>query len=197
MTQKPIARLLPKYLFLILLPLLTACSHHPSPLGKPLPDLSYDYLNPYLVLDGRVEVRQSFKPDDHTAQAAKNFVIAPDKLIYRYAMNRFVVEEKLPLRMMFDIRRATLRQRFVEKNPIGFLTGDNAEFYTLDILVALSEVTPAGQVKAPYTISLVRELRLAENLSLSQREFREFEFLEKVMSDIDRGVNDILKNKMH
>ena len=99
--------------------------------------------------------------------------------------------------MMFDIRRATLRQRFVEKNPIGFLTGDNAEFYTLDILVALSEVTPAGQVKAPYTISLVRELRLAENLSLSQREFREFEFLEKVMSDIDRGVNDILKNKMH
>jgi hypothetical protein len=177
--------------------MLVACSHHPSPRGKPLPDLNYDYLNPYLVFDGRVDVRQSFKADDHTAQAVKNFVIAPDKLLQRYGLNRFVVKGSLPVRMVFDLRRATLRQRFVEKNPVGFLTGANAEFYTLDILIALSEVTPTGQKKAPYTISLIRELRLAENLSLSEREFRQFEFLEKVMRDIDRAVNDILKNKMH
>ena len=115
MIQKPIARLLTKYFLLFPLLMLVACSHHPSPRGKPLPDLNYDYLNPYLVFDGRVDVRQSFKADDHTAQAVKNFVIAPDKLLQRYGLNRFVVKGSLPVRMVFDIRRATLRQRFVEK----------------------------------------------------------------------------------
>jgi hypothetical protein len=192
---KPTPRLSTKF-FLLLLPLLLACSHEPSPMGKPLPDLSYDYLNPYMVLNGRVDIRQSFKPDLNTKEAVKRFVIAPDQLLKRYADNRFVVTENLPIKMVFDVRRAALIQRFVEKNPIGFLTGQNAEYYTLDIVLGLSEVTADGRLKAPYTISLKRELRLAENLSLSEKEFRQFEFLEHVMTDIDRGVNDILKNKM-
>ena len=71
---------------------------------------------------------------------------------------------------------------------IGILSGSAAEYYTLDLFVTLSPIQQDGRLSDPYTIKIKRELLLPDNLSLAENEFRQFEFLEKVIQDIDKTL---------
>jgi len=45
-------------------------------------------------------------------------------------------------------------------------------------------------------MTLKRRLSIAQNESLATREFRQFEMLEKAISDLDHSVTHMVKNKM-
>lgn len=184
-----------KFFFLITTIFLIGCSYDSHPMGKPLPRLSYDNLNPYAIHGGSVRVQQSFHPDPQTIKLATEFPIAPDALIQRYANRRFVTEGAPP-KLIFDIQKATLSKVADEDNLVGFLSGAAEDYYKLDIFITMTPIRADGQQVDPFTIKLRRQLLVPQNASLAEREFRQFEMLEKAILDIDRTVSDMVQNKM-
>lgn len=172
------------------------CSYQSHPMGKPLPTLTYENLQPFVVQGGSVRVQQSFVPDQQTQEIASMFPIAPDKLIQRYANKRFVTNRVLPPKLVFDIQQASLTKIADEENLVGFLSGAAEDYYKLYIKIAMTPIRADGQAIDPFTIKLTRQLFIPQNASVAEREFRQFEMLEKAILDIDRTVSDMVQHKM-
>ena len=174
--------------------LIVGCSQNPQPLGKPVPDITYTHLQPYSVRGGSVAVRQSYVPTATEQQVIDNFVIAPDILLKRYAQNRFITAGK-PMHLSFDIKKASLKKTVHRAAGVENLFGGGEDIYQAHIIVLLTPTKISGLNPRPYIIELHKTLFLSHNLSLAETEFRQFEFLETVMEDIDRGVIKIITGK--
>lgn len=190
MTIKPL-----NYLLFPLCLLVMGCSQNPQPLGKPLPQLTYAHLNAYKPFGGGVEVRQSYVADAQTIKTAKEFPIMPDALLGKYAFHRFDRYQR-PIKLIFDIKQSSLIKKADEDNLVGFLSGAAEDYYTLQVAIAMSPVRGDGSLSDPFTINLKRELYLPQRLSLAEREFRQFEFLEQIIIDIDRVVTQLYEQRM-
>ncbi len=175
---------------------LVGCTHNAKPLGKPLPNLTYENLNPYLVSGGRVRIQQSFQPDLETKKYAARFPIAPDALINRYANRRFVTSPQYPEKLVFDIKQAKISKVSDEDNLVGFLSGSSYDFYKMNISIAMTPVRADGQRAAPFTIKFTKDIHVPQNASVAEREVMQFEVLEKMMLQIDSVVTDMVQNKM-
>lgn len=169
--------------------LLAGCSSTPSPMGKPLPSFDYSALTPYTVQQGRVEVRKSYTEYVRPTQAS--FIRSPELTIENYALSRFDLVTGVR-RMVFDVQKLSLTQSVQKLKYFDSLFGSERDVYALDLFISIIPVTQSGKAQAPYTINMDRTLTLPPNLSISEREFRQFEFLEKVMSDLDKAVTEIV-----
>lgn len=165
---------------------LGACSSTPHPVGKPLPSLSYTHLTPYSPYNGAVEIRQSAKLSERTKGAIKEFVMAPNQLIQQYAQSRFVTSAR-PIKTIFDIKKLSLNKKTDADNIMGILSGAAADYYTMDLLIAIYPLRN-GQTTQPYTIKIKRELLIPDQSSLAEKEIRQFEFLERMIADIDKTI---------
>ena len=180
--------------------LLMACSHNARPIGKPLPQLSFEHLKPYAIQGGAVRIQQSFVEHPQSKALSAKFPIAPDKLLQRYAAKRFVTRQTAQQgaqeRLVFDIKDASVSKINDPEGLISFFAGTAVDYYTLNMLVAMTPIRRDGQRAAPFTVKFNRRLSLPHNLSLAEREFRQFEFLEKAISDIDQSITQIVQHKM-
>jgi len=178
--------------FMLVIVFLPGCSTSPAPMGKPLPQLDFRSLAPVTVANGAVAIEGG----DAKAGGNEVFIINPRAAINAYAENRFRTGGAVT-RMIFDIRTAQITK--TENAGAGFSLFDNnkREVYDMEILLYLTPLTRQGAVTQPYTIAMNRSLVLPYNTSLAEREFRQFEFLEKVIQDIDAAVMDIVTNKIN
>lgn len=168
---------------------LWACTSSPSPMGKPLPHLDYSALTPYTVKSGYVEVRRSYQKYDRPQQAS--FVRSPDIAMENYAFNRFQVQGD-NRRMVFDIQKLNLTKRDEKLKYYNSLFGNERHIYNFELFISLIPIDQNSAASAPYTISIDRELVIMPDLSVAEKEFRQFEFLEKIMNDIDAAVTNIV-----
>lgn len=183
------------FVFLLLILFLTGCAYSEHPMGKPLPKLTYDHLLPYKPYGGAVLVRQSAVIGSIDKKNMEEIIARPDRLINVYAQKRFATQG-LPVRSVFDVQRISFKKKSDEENIIGVLSGAAADYYTLDLFITLSPVRKNGSTTKPYTIELKRELLIPDNASVAEREMRQFEFLEKIISDVDGAVTQFVAN-MH
>lgn len=186
---------LPKYFLICCALCLSACTQNPQPLGKPLPNLTYEHLNPYRPYGGGVHVVQSFQADKRTTETAKEFPISPEVLLQKYAYSRFDRYQR-PLKLVFDVQKVALTKKSDADNIVGFLSGAAENSYLLDIAIALTPIDQGQVVSEPFTINMKRELFLPQRLSIAEREFRQFEFLETAMTDIDKVVTQFYNARM-
>lgn len=185
------------FLFIILFaPLLIAgCAQNPQPLGRAVPDLRYDHLEPYTVRGGAVQIRQGYRLNDQTKAAFQDFQKSPDMVLMDYAYQRFLTQGR-PVAMVFNIEKLSMRKLSDKENIIGFLSGAAADSYILDLFISLSPVKGDGTLSDPYTIKLQRRLDIPSQSSLAEREFRQFEFIEKIIHDLDRAITTIVTEKL-
>lgn len=178
-----------KIFILSVLFILSACSGAADRMGKPLPSLDYSALTPYAVQQGRVEVRKSYTEYERPTQAS--FVRSPEFTIENYALSRFDLVTGVR-RMVFDIQKLSLIRQEQKLKYFDSFFGNKRDVYQFNLFVTMIPVQESGTARAPYTIDIDRTLTLTPDLSIAEREFRQFEFLEKAMSDLDKAVSDIV-----
>ena len=183
-----------KFIFLsICLVGTVSCTRSEAPLGKPVPSLSYNHLGAVRVSGGAVQVN---KPEVRPVSDIGDFVADPYEVLSTYADRRFYQDSKLSPRMVFQINQAEIKKIIPTKTAFERLTFQEEEQYHLLIDISMFPISEKSKSSAPYGINIDRTLKLSENLSLSQKEFRQFEFIEKAMSDIDRAIMDIITNRI-
>jgi len=178
-----------KIFLLIAVLFVTACTSSPSPMGKPLPSFDYSALTPYTIQQGYVEVRNSYLQYERPTQA--DFIRSPDVTVQNYTSQRFNRQKGMK-RMVFDVQKLSLTKEIKDLKYFDSMFGDQKEIYKLNLFVAMIPISEAGQAGKPYTITMNREMTLTPDHSIAAREFRQFEFLEKAMSDLDAAVTDIV-----
>jgi len=187
-----------KTLLSIAVIILMGCSHNPQPLGKPLPKLTYAHLNPMAVHSGTVRIQQSFRPTRKQQDTLNQFALAPSEVLKNYANKRFLRsrdtghEEKL----IFDVQDASVIKVSDEESLVGFLSGDAEDVFVIDVLIHMTPVRNDGQRAAPFKVAHKQQLSLSQNISLAERQFRQFEAIEKMMSAIDKRIIEMIQYEM-
>jgi len=178
-----------KIFSLLVLVFVVGCSSNPAPMGKPLPNFDYSALTPYTIQQGYVEVRNSYLQYERPTQA--DFVRSPDVTVQNYALQRFNRQKGMK-RMVFDVQKLSLTKEIKDLKYFDSMFGDQKEIYKFNLFVAMIPINEQGQAGKPYTVTMDREMTLTPDHSIAAREFRQFEFLEKAMSDLDGAVTDIV-----
>ena len=174
---------------------LSGCSHKTHPAGKPLPKLSYEHINPITIHGGSVRIQQSFQPSEENKQAEAQCSFALSDVLRTYASQRFV-QNTQPERLVFDIKNAALKKVSDQGNLVGFLSGRAEDLYTLDILIAMTPVRRDGHRAAPFTLTHKQTLALPQNISVAEREFRQFEMMESAVAQLDAKINEMVTTQM-
>jgi len=167
--------------------LLMGCSHNAKPLGKPLPTLTYAHLSPVAVQGGHVRVQQSFRFDPANEETLARFAVKPDIALQNYARQRFVQSGGRNT-LVFDIQNASISKLSDEENLVGFLSGQAEDVFMLNVLIHMTPVRLDGQRAAPFQVTYKKRLSLPQNISVAQREFRQFEMIEKAIAAIDGEI---------
>ncbi len=178
-----------KFITLSIACLLAGCSSSPNPMGKPLPSFDYSALTPYTVQKGRVEVRKNYTEYERPAQAS--FIRSPELTLENYALSRFDLVTGVR-HMVFDVQKLSMTKTTQKLKYFDSLFGNERDVYSFNLFITMIPVANDGTARTPYTINMDRTLTLPPDLSISEREFRQFEFLEKIMSDLDKAVTQIV-----
>ncbi len=165
--------------------ILGACTHQAEPMGKPLPDITYSHLTPLMVNDGAVEIKRSYalkNPQEKRSESI-DFVMPLDVVLSRYLQNRFVTTG--------DIKGGVIDMERVDTLYHKASNRIDDDIYQVDILIS---ITPSNAT--PTTLTMKKSLPLKQSYTLAEREFRQFEFIELIISELDVTINDLVKNKL-
>ncbi len=174
---------------------LSGCTVTDHSAAKPLPDLTFNYLTPFAVNNGATRITQSFQAGEMTRNTAPEFGQSPAFLLKRYANQRFVTTGA-PQTFVFDIKKARLTKATSNTDALNFMVGLSMDIYKVEVLLELSLLQFNGRKAQPHTIYYEQKLTLSSNVNLKEREYAQFEFYEKMITDIDRAVSDIVQNKL-
>lgn len=177
--------------FLLSVLLCTACARMPAPIGKPLPTLTFHTLSPLSVQGGSAHIKMDFSQ----AKEEADFILSPREVVADYVSNRFNNDRNDPVTFVVDVLQVDLVKALQSKELLGALNVKDDEIYTLVINVALFPVKD-GYQQEPYQVTINRKLILSEYLSLSEKEIRQFEFLEKSIHDLDKAMSQIINERL-
>ncbi|MEM9469872.1 MAG: hypothetical protein AAF988_06895 [Pseudomonadota bacterium] len=175
--------------------MITGCESPVYKKAKPVPVIGFAHLNAFTVQGGGTDIQQSFVDDARTIAVSREFGMTPAELIKRYANNRFNVTQQ-PTSLVFDIKTASLKKYQEETDPLAIMTGLTNDIYKMTVLIAMHPVRD-GIKKDPFTIYYEQELIISSNTSLADREYRQFEFMEDMITDIDQSVAQIVTTKLN
>ena len=187
-----------KLLLSIAVLVLMGCSHNPQPLGKPLPKLSYAHLNPMAVHGGTVRIQQSFRPTQVQQETLNQFALTPAEVLKSYANKRFLRSRDTghAEKLVFDVQDASVTKVSDEENLIGLLSGKGEDIFIVDVLIHMTPVRNDGHRAAPFKVAHKQKLSLPQNISVAEREFRQFEAIEKMMNSIDKKIIEMVQYEM-
>lgn len=129
-------------------------------------------------------------PDDVSSQ----FVLAPAEAIKRYAANRFRASGTGNGQFTIEIQdsRVHLRQIKQQSKVLAAMdAGTEDEYHVWLQLRVIS--TPSGfNGSQSTTIKMDRTLVMRSSVTLAEREMKQVQFLEQLVSDVDKRVNESL-----
>ncbi len=189
-------KILPLFVIVLLLSVgIAGCTTADYSTAKPLPSLTFNHLNPYSVNSGATRITQSFQSGDMTRQTSLEFGKSPASLLKQYANQRFITSGA-PQTFVFNIKKAKLSKTSSNTDALNFMVGLSLDVYKMEILLELSLLHPNGKKAQPHNVYYEQKLTLSSNVTLKEREYAQFEFYEKMITDIDRAVSDIIQNKL-
>lgn len=174
---------------------ISGCTITDHSAAKPLPDLTFDYLTPLAVNNGATRITQSFQAGEMTRKTTPEFGQSPALLLKRYANQRFITTGA-PQTFVFNIKKARLTKTTSNTDALNFMIGLSIDVYTVEIFLELSLLQSNNQKAQPHTIYYEQKLTVSSNVTLEEREYAQFQFYEKMITDIDRAVTDIVQNKL-
>jgi hypothetical protein len=168
-----------------------ACASTPHPEGKPLPALTFSYMQGIPVNVRHIEVVAP------PAREPSGFVLSPGKTFQDYLNARFSAQGQR------DILRAVVTEADVmssRKSSGGrvrkFLEIDGHDVYQVNMTVRLEHVTDSGQVLYSRELKAARTMNITEHASVAAREQHQFRGMEQMLREMDARITAIVLNEM-
>ena len=181
----------PKILMVSAACLLSACTvAHP----ESSPQLTFANYVPMTMNAQSVDVIDTYKskvkPDDISSQ----FVLAPADAVKRYAQNRFKSSGAPSGSFTLEIEESfvTLRQIEQQNKVLEWSGVGKEDEYRVYVQVRVTAQPSGFNGRQSTTIKFDRTLVMPSSVTLAERDMRQTKFLEQLISDLDKRVNEAI-----
>lgn len=163
---------------------------HPA---KP-PQLTFANYTPIILNVQTPTVLETFKSKTDTADVSGQFVMSPSEAFKTYAASRFKGGGAMGGEFTLDIQESFVHITQIEQDSkvlraTGFGKEDQYRVY-MQVNVA---VQPSGfNGRQSTTIKMDRTLVMPSSVTLQERDMRQTRFLEKLIHDLDKRVNEAI-----
>jgi hypothetical protein len=195
--MKPVSSVLRNIACIPLLLLGAACVTGPQPGGRPLPSLTFSELPPLTVSNvNSVTVEDRYDPSADVNDISARFPGPPNKLLATYAHQRLQPDGGLGT-LHFIIEDAHVFQKKEEQeNSVAraLRLGESDEYKVgMKVTLAISYPDHAGPSS---TLTFGRSTYIPRGDTLAEKEFKQLEFLEKLMKDVDKSVTNAVNGPL-
>lgn len=187
-----------KFLFALLflnigLFVLSSCVSLNAPEGKPLPSMTFSHLERLSLNVGSIVREQgeiSIERD-----IADLFALRPDQVFENYVMHRFLPTPgygNSQLRLIYDIHITQDYERSEYKAASwAGVGGRDAYILQISVLIVGQDLQRFASLQT--SINATQKVSVSEHTSVAERELKQFEAFEKMMSQLDNQLLHVLK----
>lgn len=189
------------YVFLAAAALLSlflwGCASKEGVEGKPLPDFNFQYIEKIPVQVGAVEALNRYGGNKLRDDLGDQYAVSPDQTLQRFLDSRFQ-PQAMRGRLVLEIQEASVF-RFEEdsKNRVAqWLDVAGYEEYLLTLSVNVRAIDIPGYKELSKVLTAQRKIKFSEHASVAEREYHQFEALEKAIKDMDTALQRVVKEEM-
>lgn len=170
---------------------LAACTYaHPNA----SPQLTFSQYTPMNLNAQNVGVEEAYIQPNDPQDVSGQFVLAPSEAIKRYAANRFHSSGATTGSFSVVIEDARVHMRQIDqRNKVLEWSGVGKEDeYRLMMQLRVVAQPDGFNGRQSTTIKMDRTLIMPSSIDLAERELRQTQFLEKLISDVDARVEEAI-----
>ena len=158
------------------------------------PQLTFENYAPISLNVLATNIQESYKNKIDEKDVSGQFVLAPSEAIKKYAQNRFKAAGAGDGQFTIDIQESFVHMRQIEQKNVVLEWADvgKEDEYRIYIQVNVVAQPPGFKGRQSTTIKMDRTLIMPSSVTLAQREMRQTKFLETLISDLDKRVNDAI-----
>lgn len=174
------------FLFVLMVPLLSACETPPPP---SFPELTFRHKQPVRLAVGSIEVINEFHMPFTAPNVEHKMPVAPGPAAERWGADVLQAVGG-PDKLVMVITDASVTETPLKrkKGLEGAFTTEQTERYAARIAVRLEIRTPENRRRAVAEAFATRSATIAEDASLADRETLWYGLTEKLMDDFDTAV---------
>jgi hypothetical protein len=162
--------------------------------GSPSPQLTFANYEPVSLNVQTVAVTEAYINPNDPDNIASQFVLPPSEAVKRYAANRFKESSRADGEFAIAIEDARVHMRQIKQDSKVLQwsgVGQEDEYRVMLQLKVTSQ--PSGfKGRQTTTVKMDRTLVMPSSVTLSEREMRQTQFLEKMIADVDARINEAL-----
>ena len=184
-------------LFFVLI--LTACTSSSQQHGKPLPQLTFDHVQPLTVSYQLVSVENRYDPKLYPDDRSSHFFMSPHIAVEEFLRARIqpsVVDHEGRFRVVIDEAIVTYRQKESENRFGRWFDLAGSDEYDIAVSLRLLPDAYAGPVIDGRVLKFTRTASFSEHVSIAEREAIQLKAIEALIADINVGVTRILTETM-
>ena len=179
---------------------LAGCSSSSKPEGKPLPQLTFDYVHPVMVNVAQVNVDNRYKPGDDLRDVSESFPTPPDMAMVEYVSQRFrpnVSSGRSALNVIIEDMHVYQKEQKPDGALDRWLGLNDMEHYDVFLAARLVLVDDYGHKGSQVRLEFHGDLDIPEHYSVAKREKAKMRFLEAFMKNVDDSFVKALRDKLH
>lgn len=170
---------------------LSACTYaHP----EQAPQLTFSQYAPMNLNVQSADVQEAYSTPNDPEDISGQFVLAPSEAVKRYAANRFHSSGAADGNFTLVLEDARVHVRQIKQDSKVLKWADVGTEDEYRVLLQLKVVSqPSGfQGRQNSTIKMDRTLVMPSSVTLSEREDKQTAFLEKLIDDVDKRIQEAL-----
>jgi len=175
---------------------LGACAQSAPPV-QTLPEITFVHHAPIALDVAVIDVIDQSKATAEGRNVAHQFPTSPKKAIKTWVRDRLVAAGSTGSAQVVILEGSAIETKLAKKTGVtGLFTNDQSERYTTQANVRIDIFDQNGNKIAYSAAQTNRNVSLAEDVSLLEREKAWFELVEKMMADFNTAMESNIKTHL-
>ena len=185
--------------FLLVSPFaVTGCSSTAGLHGKPLPDMTFEHVEPLPLKVATVEVINKYSPGGDEQDVSASLPTPPDIALRRYAERR-LQNDDVAGALKFVIEDAYVHHKEIvpEKGIMSWMKSEAKDIYNVVMKIRMYSLDAQGLQSDHSILTFRRSITIPQSYSLSEKEYEQFKFIEDMVAEVDGVVTSTLMHKLN
>jgi len=167
---------------------LSGCLQSNVPVQQ-LPDLTFKHLSPVMLPVAEIKVIDKTQPVVGPSNMDHRFPTSPKQAVKNWARDRLQPVGQTGVVHVIIQKASAVEEKLKKQTGVkGFFTDDQSERYTTNVAVRLEGFDETGRFTGAAGAQASRNITVAEDFSLLEREKVWLEMVERMMSDFDTVI---------
>ena len=172
---------------------LASCeTSHPG--GMPAPQLTFAQFTPQTLNVQSATVSEAYEITNDPKDISGQFVISPAEVVKRYAAQRYQASGAADgqFSILIEDARVHMREDKEKSKVLSSLDVGTDDLYELFLRLRVSPEPAGFNGRQATIIKMERSLVMPSSVSIADREIRQTKFLEQLITDLDKKIQDVL-----